>query len=137
MGAGATSTGAGVALGSPFGPGGRDGGRGGTGRLRLLPAGGAESGRARTGAGGGRLRTGADASSVATGDDFAAVGDDFEPAPDGGAASRARGGTDGGTDVRPAAGRGGEGFFDGFASSAMVLELTPSVKDAKIPRVRP
>ena len=35
--------------------GGRDGGRGGTGRLRL-PAGGTESGFCRTGGGGGRLR---------------------------------------------------------------------------------
>ena len=123
--------------------GGRDGGRGGAGRLRL--PGGAESGRWRTGGGGGRLRTGPASPSDALGDDggtgaalegaagaplgdfdpLAAVGD--EP----GRLSRGRGGTEGGTDVRPNAGLGGEGFFDWFASSAMVHELTPSLKRAK------
>jgi hypothetical protein len=56
---------------------------------------------------------------------LAAVGD--EP----GRLSRGRGGTEGGTDVRPETGLGGEGFFDWFPSSAMVHELTPSLKRAK------
>lgn len=125
---GAGSFGATAAAGSlAAAAGGRDGGRGGAGRLRL--PGGAESGRWRTGGGGGRLRTGPPvALSLAWGDDGgtgAALGVDgvcegaplgaFEPlAPLGvpGRLSRGRGGTEGGTDVRPEAGLGGEGFFD-------------------------
>jgi hypothetical protein len=123
--------------------GGRDGGRGGAGRLRL---GGAESGRPRTGGGGGRLRTGAPSDDLGdeggAGATFGVEGVCADDAFDGftGAAlvvgdegdlvSRGRGGTEGGTDDRPDAGLGGEGFLEWFASSAMVHELTPSLKRA-------
>jgi len=71
----------------------------------------------RTGGGGGRLRAGsfafvALAGAAATGEDGVAAGGAAGVA----AAAPARGGADGGTDGR---GRGGAGFFDGFASSAM------------------
>jgi len=94
--------------------GGRDGGRGGTGRLRL-PAGGTESGLCRTGGGGGRLRGSLLTAALAAGATGGAAGVGAEgAAPPAGAPGR--GGIDGGIDER---GRGGAGFFDGFASSAM------------------
>ena len=79
--------------------------------------GGTESGFVRTGGGGGRLRAGsfafeAFAGGEAPGEDGVAAGGAAGVA----AAAAARGGADGGTEGR---GRGGAGFFDGFASSAM------------------
>lgn len=85
---------------------------GGDGRLRFGPA-GTESGFCRTGGGGGKLRGSLSAAfagagiGVASSLAFAVLG---------------RGGIDdgrGGIDERPDAGRGGDGFFDWFASSAM------------------
>ncbi len=107
------------AAGSGSAPGGRDGGRGGVGLLRFAD-GGTESGFIRTGAGGGRLRAGsfafealeAFAGGEAPAEDGVAAGGAAGVA----AAAAARGGADGGTEGR---GRGGAGFFDGFASSAM------------------
>jgi hypothetical protein len=149
--AGAAGNFGGTAAASVAAAGGRDGGRGGAGRLRLAD-GGAESGRCRTGGGGGRLRTGPEgAPSVAFGDDgggaaaldaegeggvFEALGGAAAAGDDGGLLSRGRGGTEGGTELRPEAGLGGEGFLDWFASSAMVHELTPSLKRAKRERNR-
>jgi hypothetical protein len=98
---------------APGAAGGRDGGRGGTGRLRL-PAGGTESGFCLTGGGGGRLRGSLLVAALAPGATGGAAGVGAGAGAAAGAAGR--GGMDGGIDDR---GRGGAGFFDGFASSAM------------------
>lgn len=123
----------GGAAGSVDAAGGRDGGRGGAGRLRFAE-GGADSGRWRTGGGGGKLRCGPSEDFGEDGGGGAGAAFDALELPAGaagGRVSRGRGGAEGGTEVRPAIGRGGEGFLDWFASSAMVHELTPSLKRAK------
>jgi hypothetical protein len=108
-GPGISTTAAGSGVG--FAPGGLDGGRGGSGRLRLA-AGGTDIGLLRTGGGGGRLRAGS-ATAGDTGVAEAWGSDSFFA----GSGRGIRDGADGGIE-RPV-GRGGAGFFDELSSSAM------------------
>jgi hypothetical protein len=127
-------------LGKPPGAGGGAtfdaGGRGGAGRLRLATPGGEDGGRTRCGGGGGKLRgalglSSSRSSSSTSSSGFGAAAGLLAPGAGVGAATGGadtllgRDGAAGGTEFR---GRGGNGFLEVFASSAIRFQLTPSLE---------